>query len=160
MREAIHGKGAFRKELPTRLAKGPDKDWDGFLHFAEGIVLVGLALGWAYMGVDQEKPLYIGGGLVLAVALLVGTLFVVRDDAREKAVERAGLPRADYFWLPARYCGGCESVFCPQGEPWRGVLTPEQFKRLVWSEAGYADQLVAGDKAKDAEVPPGTVVGR
>ncbi|GGS16032.1 hypothetical protein GCM10010252_64390 [Streptomyces aureoverticillatus] len=160
VREAVGGKGALRKELPSRLAKGPEKGGDGCLHFAEGMVLVGLALAWAYMGADQGKPLYVGGGIGLAVLLFVATLVVVRGDAREKAAERAGSGRADACWLPAHYCRGCESVFCPQGAPWQGLLTPEQFKKLVWSEAGYADQLAPGDKARDAEVPPGAVPGR
>lgn len=41
-----------------------------------------------------------------------------------------------------------------------GVLTPEQFKKLVWTEAGYADQLVVGDKAKEVEIPADALPGR
>lgn len=160
VRAVAGGRGAARKELATRLAKGPGKSGDGLLHFAEGMVLVALSLGWAWMGTDPEKPLYVWGGIVLAVLLFVGTLVVVRGDGREKAAERAGAGRADVLWGPAHYCPGCERVFCPQGEPWRGLLTPEQFKKLVWGEAGYADQLAPGDGAKEADVPPGTLVGR
>ncbi|MEV7884236.1 hypothetical protein ACWD3I_37385 [Streptomyces sp. NPDC002817] len=84
----------------------------------------------------------------------------MRDDRREKAAAEAGLPRAERLWRPAHYCYGCTSVFCPGGTPWQGLLTPEQFKKLVWTEAGYGDQLVVGDKAKDAEVPSGVLTGR
>lgn len=157
VRDAISGRAAFREELPTRLAKGPGKGGDGCLHFAEGMVLAGLALAWACMGIDQGKPLYTGGGAVLAVLLFAGTVVVVRGDGREKAAERAGERRAAALWDPAHYCRACESVFCPQGVPWQGLLTPEQFKKLVWTEAGYADLLPVGDKAAGAEVPTGTV---
>ncbi|MFD9905240.1 hypothetical protein [Streptomyces sp. NPDC059063] len=152
------GKEARRGGLGTRLAKGPGKAGDGPLHFLEGMVLVALSLAWAYMGTDQGKPLYVGGGIGLAVLLFVATLLVVRGDGREKAAEEAGRERADRLWLPAHYCPDCVSVFCPEGTPWRGLLTPEQFKKLVWTEAGYGDQLAPGDEAKDAVVPPGTVV--
>lgn len=160
VRDAADGGGAAGKELAARLAKGPDKSGDGLLHFAEGMVLVALSLAWAWMGTDPEKPLYVWGGIALAVLLFIGTLAVVRGDGREKAAERAGAPRAAALWAPAHYCRGCESVFCPQGEPWQGLLTPEQFKRLVWGEAGYADQLPPGDRAKEVDVPSGTLVGR
>ncbi|WP_329118827.1 hypothetical protein [Streptomyces sp. NBC_01465] len=155
--EARTGKGATRKDLFGRLAKGPDKSGDGFVHGLEGLVLIGLGGGLAYTGMQQEKPLWVLGGVVLAILLVIGTVVVVRGDRREKAAEEAGEPRANWLWQPAHYCYGCESVFCPGGAPWQGVLTPEQFKKLVWSEAGYGDQLTVGDKARDAQVPPGTL---
>ncbi|MGW7271849.1 hypothetical protein ACWGH5_15120 [Streptomyces sp. NPDC054864] len=65
----------------------------------------------------------------------------MRIDAREKAAEEAGAARADELWRPAHFCSGCSSVFCPDGTPWQGVLTTEQFKKFVWTQAGYADQL-------------------
>ncbi|MEU6673859.1 hypothetical protein [Streptomyces sp. NPDC046925] len=48
-------------------------------------------------------------------------------------------------------------MFCPGGSPWQGVLTTEQFKKLVWRQGRYDRQLQPGDKAKDAEIPPGTL---
>ncbi|MCX4825758.1 hypothetical protein OG883_39160 [Streptomyces sp. NBC_01142] len=155
--EARSDKRASGKNLHSRLEKGPDKNGDGCLHFVEGMVLVGLGVGLAYTGVEREEPLYTLGGVVLAVLMLIGTIAVVRSDGQEKAAAEAGEARADRLWRTALYCYGCESVFCLGGSPWRGALTPEQFKKLVWTESGYGDQLVAGDKAKDAEVPPGIV---
>ncbi|WJV45530.1 hypothetical protein [Streptomyces flavofungini] len=150
VREAVGGGGAARKELAARLAKGPGKSGDALRHFVEGMVLVALSLAWAWMGTDPEKPLYVWGGIVLAVLLFIATIVVVRGDGREKAAERAGAERAAAFWDPAHYCRGCECVFCPRGEPWQGLLTPEQFKRLVWDEAGYADQLPPGERGNGA----------
>ncbi|MFD7710217.1 hypothetical protein ACFV6E_38175 [Streptomyces sp. NPDC059785] len=155
--EARGGKGAMRQDLYGRLAPGPDKSGDGCVHALEGLVLTGIGTALAYTGVQQDKPLYTLGGAALALICLVGTFVVVRDDRREKAAAGAGSPRARHLWAPAHYCAGCGSVFCPGGTPWRGVLTPEQFKKLVWTEAGYAGQLAAGDKAKDAEVPAGVL---
>ncbi|GAA2277178.1 hypothetical protein GCM10010234_11500 [Streptomyces hawaiiensis] len=51
-------------------------------------------------------------------------------------------------------------MFCPGGAPWQGALTPEQFKKLVWTEAGYGDQLPTGDKARDAVLPSGVLPQR
>lgn len=158
--QARLGKGAMRDDLYGRLAPGPDKSGDGWMHFGEGMVLTGLGVVLAYMGVHQDKPLYMVGGVLLALVCFVGTIAVVRSDGREKAAAEAGAPRAERLWRPAQYCYGCTSVFCPGGTPWRGVLTPEQFKKLVWTEAGYADQLVVGDKAKEVEIPADALPGR
>ncbi|MGW6318900.1 hypothetical protein [Streptomyces sp. NPDC055099] len=151
--EARGGKGSMREGLHGRLEPGPDKTGDGCLHFVEGMLLTGLGVALAYTGVEEDKPLYTIGGVVLALVCFFGTFMVVRSDGREKSAEEAGEARAKRLWQPARYCYGCTSVFCPGGTPWQGVLTPEQFKKLVWTEAGYADQLQPGDKAKDAELP-------
>ncbi|WP_327718678.1 hypothetical protein OG381_27095 [Streptomyces sp. NBC_00490] len=158
--QARSGKGAMRDDLFGRLAPGPDKTGDGWVHFLEGMVLTGIGIALAYTGVQQDKPLYMGGGALLALVCFLGTFVVVRDDRREKAAAEAGIPRAERLWRPAHYCYGCTSVFCPGGTPWQGLLTPEQFKKLVWTEAGYADQLVVGDKAKDAEIPAGVLPAR
>ncbi|WP_019359390.1 hypothetical protein [Streptomyces sp. AA1529] len=139
--EARTGKGALRKELGTRLAKGPEKTGDGCMHFLEGMVLTGMGAALAWTGMDQDKPLQLGGGILLAAVCFAGTIVVVRGDRQEQDAESAGAARADALWAPARYCYGCESVFCPGGEPWPGVLTPEEFRTHVWTEAGYADQL-------------------
>ncbi|MEU6676486.1 hypothetical protein [Streptomyces sp. NPDC046925] len=155
--QARGGKGAMREDLFGRLAPGPDKGGDGCLHFAEGIVLTGLGVALAYTGVQQDKPLYTVGGAALALICLLGTFVVVRGDGREKAAAEAGAARANQLWQPAHYCYGCTSVFCPGGTPWQGVLTPEAFKKLVWTEADYADQLLPGDKAKDAKLPSGVL---
>ncbi|MFJ6084336.1 hypothetical protein ACIQI8_23325 [Streptomyces sp. NPDC092369] len=150
----------MRGDLYGRLAPGPDKSGDGLTHFAEGMVLTGIGVALAYTGVHQSKPLYTVGGVLLALICFFGTIAVVRGDGREKSAAEAGAPRAKRLWEPARYCYGCASVFCPGDTPWRGVLAPEQFKKLVWTEAGYADQLVVGDKAKDAEIPADALPGR
>ncbi|KKD02591.1 hypothetical protein [Streptomyces sp. WM6386] len=155
--QARSGKGAARDDLFGRLAPGPDKAGDGWVHFLEGMVLTGIGIALAYTGVQQDKPLYMAGGALLALVCFFATFAVVRDDRREKAAAEAGIPRAERLWRPAHYCYGCTSVFCPGSTPWQGLLTPEQFKKLVWTEAGYADQLVVGDKAKDAGVPLGVL---
>ena len=151
--QARGGKGALRDDLYGRLAPGPDKTGDGCMHGAQGMVLTGLGVALAYTGVQQGRSLYTIAGVALALLCVIGTLVVVRGDGREKAAAEDGAHRAERVWRPAYYCSGCSSVFCPGGTPWRGALTPEQFKKLVWTEAGYADQLLAGDKAKDVTVP-------
>lgn len=151
--KAQRGKGSLRDNLGTRLAPGPDKSEDGCLHFLEGMVLTGMGGALVYMGLQEHKPLYTLGGAALALICFFGTIMVVRIDAREKADEEAGAARADELWRPAHFCSGCSSVFCPDGTPWQGVLTTEQFKKFVWTQAGYADQLSPGDKAREAEVP-------
>ncbi|WP_326690684.1 MULTISPECIES: MrpF/PhaF family protein [unclassified Streptomyces] len=156
--EARGGKGAMRKELNSRLAPGPEKSGDGCIHFLEGMVITGIGVALAYTGVDQGKPLYTAGGVALAVLAFIGTIAVVRGDSREKSAETAGESLAARVWDPARYCYDCETVFCPGGTPWQGSLTPEQFKKLVWTEACYHRQL-GHDKAADAEIPPGTLPG-
>lgn len=152
--QARTGRGASRRDLHGRLAPGPDKSGGGCLHVLEGMALTALGVALAAKGVDEHKILYTAGGVLLALFCFFGLFTVVRDDRREKAAAEAGAGRADRLWRPACYCQGCGSVFCPGGDPWQGVLTPEQFKKLVWTEAGYADQLPAGDKAKDADLPP------
>ncbi|MFJ2771034.1 hypothetical protein [Streptomyces sp. NPDC087300] len=158
--KARTGKGAMRGDLIGRLEPGPNKTGDGCMHFVEGVVLTGIGVGLAYMGVDQEKPLYTIGGVVFALLCFFGTFAVVRGDRRESAAAAAGSERAERLWTPAYYCYGCTSVFCPGGTPWRGVLTPEQFKKLVWTEGGFADQLEPGDKAREAEIPHGVLPDR
>ncbi|NSC21436.1 hypothetical protein FM076_09545 [Streptomyces albus subsp. chlorinus] len=139
--EARSGKGALRKGLSSRLAKGPEKSGDGCVHFLEGMVLTGIGLALAWTGRQQDKPLCLVGGIALAVLCFAGTIAVVRGDRRERDAESAGEERASRVWDPAHYCYGCEAVFCPGGVPWEGVLTPERFREFVWTEGGYADQL-------------------
>ncbi|MEV3970414.1 hypothetical protein AB0K68_20060 [Streptomyces sp. NPDC050698] len=158
--QARGGKGAMREDLYGRLAPGPDKGGDGWMHAAQGMVLTGMSIVFSDMGVRQDKPLYTVGGVVLALLCVIGTFVVVRGDRREKAAAEAGAGRAERVWRPAYYCTYCSSVFCPGGIPWQGALTPEQFKKLVWTEAGYAGQLPAGDKARDAQIPVGVFPGR
>ncbi|UNO43993.1 hypothetical protein KGS77_17780 [Streptomyces sp. MST-110588] len=153
-------KGAVRKNLASRLEKGPDKTGDGCLHFIEGMVMTAAAIAFAVWGKGEGKPLYLYGGAALAVLCFFGTIAVVRGEKREKEAAAAGEPRADELYRPARYCHGCDRVFCPDGTPWQGLLTPEQFKKMVWTEAGYASHLGSSDKAKTAEVPPWTLPGR
>ncbi|MBB5105081.1 hypothetical protein [Streptomyces spectabilis] len=151
---------AVGRGLRRRLARAPLPAREALLHAAEGALLVALTLGWAAMGRDQGKPLYVIGALALTAVVAVVTSAVVRGDLRGRLAVRVGAARADPYWKAARHCPGCDTVFCPRGTPWRGALTPEQFKKLVWTQGGYADRLAPGDGARAAEVPPGTVAGR
>ncbi|MGX9226834.1 hypothetical protein ACWV95_12035 [Streptomyces albus] len=99
--EARYAKGSMRKDLTTRLAKGPEKGGDGCLHFLEGMVLTGIGVALAWTGHQQDKPLYLFGGIALAVLCFAGTLGVVRSDRRERAAEKAGDQRASRVWEPA-----------------------------------------------------------
>lgn len=157
--QARSGKGALNKNLGTRLAKGPEKSGDGCIHFLEGLLL-GLTLGGGltYKGVVEHNPLYTVGGVVLGLLIFAVTLAVVRTDGRDKDAETSGETLANEYWLPAHYCYNCEGVFCPGDTPWQGVLTTEQFKKLVWLQGRYDRQLPPGDKAKDAQIPPGTLI--
>jgi hypothetical protein len=149
----------MRDGLSDRLARTPGvaSRFDGCLHFVEGMVMVGVGAALAYSGIDNGKPLYAVGGSLLAVLLFVGTIVVVRGESRERSLVEAGEPRADALWRSAYYCPGCASVFCAAGTPWQGLLTPEQFKKLVWTEAGYAKQLE--ERFEDVDLPPGILTG-
>ncbi|MEU8591863.1 hypothetical protein AB0C59_33540 [Streptomyces sp. NPDC048664] len=157
--EVCADRTAMRDGLADRLARTPEvaSRFDGWLHFLEGMVMVGVGVALAYSGVESRKPLYTIGGSLLAVLLLVGTIVVVRGEGRDRALVTAGEPRADALWRSAYYCPGCASVFCAGGTPWQGLLTPEQFKKLVWTEAGYAKQLE--ERFEDVDLPPGTTTG-
>ncbi|MFD4482775.1 hypothetical protein ACFWPU_42640 [Streptomyces sp. NPDC058471] len=159
--QAQSGKGALTKGLGSRLAKGPEKsgDGNGCIHFLEGLVLsLMFGGGLTYQGVVEDNQLYTVGGVVLGLLIFAATLAVVRDDGQKKDAETSGETLANEFWLPAHYCYSCEGVFCPGGTPWQGILTTEQFKKLVWRQGCYDRQLQPGDKAKDAEIPPGTLI--
>ncbi|WP_237330394.1 hypothetical protein [Streptomyces sp. BA2] len=157
--QAQSGKGALTKNLGSRLAKGPEKSGDGCIHFAEGLVLsLVIGGGLVYQGDVENNQLYTVGGVVLGLLILAATIAVVRADGRDKDAETSGETLANEYWMPAHYCYNCEGVFCPDGTPWQGVLTTEQFKKLVWRQGRYDRQLQPGDKAKDAEIPPGTLI--
>ncbi|MEU6367927.1 hypothetical protein ABZ876_19830 [Streptomyces sp. NPDC046931] len=150
---------AGREGLADRLARSPGvpSRFDSFLHFVEGMLMVGVGVALAYGGVDDDQPFFTVGGSLLAVLVFAGTIVVVRGEGRERALVAAGAPRADALWRSAYYCAGCASVFCPGGAPWQGRLTPEQFKKLVWTEAGYGKQLE--ERFTDVELPPGIPAG-
>ncbi|WP_319244397.1 hypothetical protein [Streptomyces sp. MB09-02B] len=145
--------------LSDRLAKAPgvESRFDSSLHFLEGMALTVVCAGLAQHGVQDDKPLFTIGGAVLAVLLFVGTLWVVRGEARERATVAAGRPRAEELWNPAHHCASCESVFYPTGSPWAGPLTTDQFRKYVWTEAGFTKQL--DEKLKQVELPPRTPTG-
>lgn len=142
--------------LTDRLARSPGvpSRFDTFLHFVEGMILVAMGAYLARSGVQNDKPVYTIGGSLLAVALFVGTLVVVRGELRERTTVVAGEPRAERLWQSAHYCSACGSVFYPAGTPWRGTLTPEQFQKYVWTEAGYDKELA--DKVREVPLPPAT----
>lgn len=145
--------------LSDRLAKAPgvESRFDSFTHFLEGMVLAFVCAGLARHGVQNDKPLFTTGGAALAVLLFVGTLWVVRGEARERATVAAGRPRAEELWAAACFCASCESVFYPTGSPWPGPLTTDQFRKYVWTEAGFTKQL--DEKLKQVELPPRTPAG-
>lgn len=148
-----------RSGLSDRLAKAPGVPTalDSFTHFLEGMVLAGIGAGLAYSGVQNDKPLYTAGGTVLAALLFVGTLWVIRGESRERATVAAGKPRAEHLWQPAHYCASCESVFYPGGSPWPGPLTTDQFRKYVWTEAGFDQQI--DERLSKVELPPRTPAG-
>lgn len=145
--------------LSDRLAKAPgvESRFDTVMHFLEGMVLTGVCAGLAQHGVQSGKPLFTIGGSVLAVLLFLGTLWVIRGEVRERAVVTAGRPRAEALWNPAHHCASCDSVFYPSGSPWPGPLTTDQFRKYVWTEAGFHEQLE--EKLKQVELPPRPPVG-
>jgi hypothetical protein len=148
-----------RSGLSDRLAKAPGvhSAFDSFTHFLEGMVLAGIGAGLAYSGVQNDKPLYTVGGTILAALLFVGTLWVIRGEARERATVAAGKPRAEHLWQSAHYCASCESVFYPSGSPWPGPLTTDQFRKYVWTEAGFDKQI--DERLRKVELPPRTPTG-
>ncbi|MEW2402982.1 hypothetical protein [Streptomyces sp. NPDC046862] len=129
---------------------------DSALHVVEGALMTGVGAGLAYSGVQLDKPLYTIGGSLLAVLLFVGTILVVGGEARQRRVVAAGEARAEELWHSACHCSGCGAVFYPGGTPWPGPLTPEQFQKYVWTEAGYPNELE--QKVKDVALPPGIPV--
>ncbi|MER6015032.1 hypothetical protein [Streptomyces bluensis] len=149
---------SLRDGLSDRLASEPGvaSRGDSWLHCVEGALMTGVGAGLAYSGVQGDKPLYTIGGSLLAVLLLVGTAAVIRGEARERRVVAAGRARAEELSRSASYCPGCASVFYADGTPWQGVLTPEQYQKYVWTEAGYGTRLDAA--AKDVALPPGIPV--
>lgn len=142
--------------LSDRLAKAPGTHtrFDSFAHFLEGMVLAGIGAGLAYSGVQDDKPPYTIGGAVLAVLLFVGTLWVIGGESRERAAVAAGRPRAEELWQPAHHCASCDSVFYPSGSPWPGPLTTDQFRKYVWTEAGFDKQM--DERLRTVELPPRT----
>ncbi|WP_333745508.1 hypothetical protein [Streptomyces sp. IBSBF 2950] len=148
-----------RSGLSDRLSKAPGAHsrFDSFTHFLEGMVLAGIGAGLAHSGVQSDKPLYTVGGSILAVLLFAGTLWVIRGEARERAAVTAGGPRADALWRPAHHCASCDGVFYPTGSPWPVPLTTDQFRKYVWTEAGF-ERYMEGRLAT-VELPPRTPAG-
>jgi hypothetical protein len=149
---------AVRSGLADRLAGKPEtaSRFDSGLHFVEGTVMAGVCAGLAYSGVQSGNPLYTIGGSLLAVLLFAGTLLVIRGEARGRRRVAQGEERADRLWTAASYCSSCAAVFFPGGDPWQGSLTPEQFRKYVWTDAGYGEQLDA--ELQDVDLPPGIPV--
>ncbi|MFJ7046549.1 hypothetical protein ACIQVC_24510 [Streptomyces sp. NPDC101112] len=145
--------------LTDRLARSPGvpSRFDTVLHFIEGMILVAMGAYLARSGLQNDKPVYTIAGCLLAVALFVGTLAVVRGELRERKAVLRGEPRAELLWRPAHHCSACGAVFYPAGTPWQGALTPEQFQKYVWTEAGYGRQL--DKKVKDVALPPAAPTG-
>ncbi|MDT0323104.1 hypothetical protein [Streptomyces millisiae] len=136
------------EKLPTRLAIAPAPGGDRFMHAVEG-VLIAVVAGAAggYYAEERDLPWLTAVGAVAAVLILAATFAIVRGETRDERRVRDGRPRADALSAGARYCFRCRGVF-HSGAHWPGVLTPEQFRHLVWTGAGYGDQL--DGKAKQA----------
>ncbi len=145
---------SVRSRLSDRLAKQPGvtSRFDTFAHTVEGLLLTAVGGALAHEGITNDKQLYTIGGSVLAALMFVVTVCAVVGEIRERRVEATGGPRADALWRSAAYCSGCASVFFPGGVPWRRPVTPEQFQKYVWTEAGFGKQLA--QRVKDVALPP------
>ncbi|MBZ4323781.1 hypothetical protein [Streptomyces huiliensis] len=142
--EARTDKRGYRVGLPNKLAPAPDHDAvvDGCAHFAEGLVLAGLAGFAADHFADKwglPRSEVIGG--IVAALMVVGLIFFLRSENRDARRVRAGRDRAAELTGDARYCFPCGGVFHPSGTPWQGLVTPDQYRRHVWTGAGYGDLL-------------------
>ncbi|WP_030382459.1 MULTISPECIES: hypothetical protein [unclassified Streptomyces] len=155
--EAVADPASLHDGLTDRLAKAPATASRGTttLHAVEGLIMAGVGLALAHGGLTGHTTVHTVGGTLLTLLALAGTALVVRNESRGRATVTVGEPRADALWQPAYHCPGCASVSCPGGEPWQGRLTPEQFRKLVWTEAGYGGELE--ERARTAVVPPGTL---
>ncbi|GGZ26603.1 hypothetical protein [Streptomyces poonensis] len=145
---------SVRSRLSDRLARQPGvtSRFDTFTHTVEGLLLTAVGGALAYEGIQKDKQLYTIGGSVLAVLLFLGTIYVIFDEIRERRVVAAGESRADALWRSASCCSGCGAVFFPAGSPWPHPLTPEQFQKYVWTEAGYGKRL--DKRVRDVALPP------
>jgi hypothetical protein len=122
------------------------------MHFGEGIVLAVMAgAAGKYFADDRDLPWLTAVGAVIGVLIVVATIVIVRDETRDARRVRAGASQAAALTAEARYCYTCQGVFYPSGHPWPGIVTPEHFRRHVWTAAGYGDQLDA--EAKTTELP-------
>jgi len=155
--DTVADPASLHDDLADRLAKAPAVASRGTtaLHAVEGLIMAGVGIALAQGGLAGHNTVPTVGGTLLALIALSGTALVVRNETRGRAAVTAGEPRADALWRPAHHCPGCASVSCPGGEPWQGRLTPEQFRKLVWTEAGYGGELE--ERARTADVPPGTL---
>ncbi|WP_320783646.1 hypothetical protein [Streptomyces sp. CRN 30] len=148
---------SVRGGLSDRLARQPGvtSRFDTGLHTVEGLLLTLVGGALAHDGIQHGKPLHTVGGSLLAVLLFAVTVKVVVGEIRERRAVAAGEPRADALWRSASYCSGCAAVFFPGGDPWPHPITPEQFKKYVWTEAGFHEQLKELDeRAADVALPP------
>ncbi|GAA4930598.1 hypothetical protein GCM10023237_60790 [Streptomyces coeruleoprunus] len=150
MAEARSDGRGRRDDLATRLAPAPEHSGDGCVHFVEGMVIAFVAgAAGKYFADDRGLPWLTAVGAVVAVLIVVGTIALLRSETRDARRVRAGAPQAAALTAGARYCYTCRGVFHSSGGPWQGLLTPEQFRRHVWTAAGYGDLLDA--KAKGDE---------
>lgn len=137
-----------RDKLATRLAPAPEDHGMGLMHFCEGLVLAVMAgAAGTYYADERDLPWLTAAGAAAGVLILVATIAIVRGEAREARQVRAGAPQAAALSDAARYCYTCRGVFCPSQHPWPGVVTPEHFRRHVWTAAGYGDRLDGKAKA-------------
>lgn len=79
---------------------------------------------------------------VLAGTGTVGFCVALGRSFRRNARVRAGRPAAEAVWHRGWYCERCGVVYFQPGEQPSGTaegqtLSPEQFRRLVWSAGGY-----------------------
>lgn len=104
--------------------------------------VAGMILVWAGAAVGDGafRPAFWCGMAAFAGALALYGWAAARR-ARAARVAR-GIPAALALWRRAWYCERCDGVFFDGvslgGE---GLLSASEFRRLVWSEGGYADLL-------------------
>lgn len=146
--------GSLRHNLDERLAVRP-REPSPVLVTLEALVFLALAVALAWNGWEEGSTLKLSGGVVAAAVVVICTVAALRSDQREVVLVEAGWSTANRLTARAYYCHQCDQVFCPGDTPWRGMLTPEQFKKLIWTEAGYGEKLTG--KARKSEIPAETL---
>ncbi|MFF7727162.1 hypothetical protein [Streptomyces sp. NPDC008001] len=147
MTEARTGEQGRRGDLMSGLASPSAHTGLSWMHVAEGVLLaVTAASAGKYFADDRGLPWLTPVGAVAAVLILVATIAIVRGEAREARRMRSRAAEVAALTAEARYCQTCRGVFHPSGIAWSGLATPEQFRRHIWTAAGYGDLLDPGGR--------------
>ncbi|MGW6703717.1 hypothetical protein ACWGDE_02310 [Streptomyces sp. NPDC054956] len=88
----------------------------GCMHVGEGTVIALMAAAAGKYYADEKGwPWLTAVGAVVAVAIFVGTIWLVRDGNRTAARARAAVDRARAQGVEAtRYCGACREAYTPE----------------------------------------------